>query len=107
MNKIKDWFTGLFANNIIGNLIERWQTLHPASYFIVIALATVSITFSHEALEQHAILCETTEFCIQGIEYWLAIIGFYGGIVVAVLTGQMTFTEAKKAIKDKNKNNKK
>lgn len=103
MNRIKDWFTGLFANNIIGNLIERWQTLHPASYFVIIGLAAVSITFSHEALEQHAILCDTAEVCIKGLDYWLSTIGFYGGIVVAVLTGQMKFSEAKKAIEERNK----
>lgn len=96
---LRDWIDSKIIDTILGKAIERWQTLHPASYLAVLAISGTLIAISDQVLEQHAILC-AQDLCIQGIEYYTALVTYYASLIVAFLSGTMSFSELREKLKD-------
>lgn len=101
LTNIRNWFDNKLADTIFSRIIDKWQTLHPSSYLGVLAVSAIVHIFSTEALQQHAILCETAELCIKGVEYYLIVAGYFASLVSGFLSGSITFTQLRDKITDR------
>lgn len=103
---IKNWVDNKFMDTVIGRVIDKWQSMHPSSYLAVLSVSAVIHVVSGQMLEQHAAMC-AVDVCIQGLDYYAALVGFWASLVSGFLSGSISFSQLRDRLKDQPKKDEK
>lgn len=99
--KIGDWINDSLIDSIIGRVIDTLQQRYPATFAVIIAVATSVIVVIENVIVEAQKLCAETEICFTEYEYIAYRVIQIIAIIVGMLSGSMKFSEAKDKIKNK------